>query len=187
MKESQPQNFGLTQTEFDLMTEELRQGGGQLFEKIFLAHFPDCMAYLENHGGASQEDAYDAAMETLIQFRLLLIQGKLKYQNLRFLFTRMAMQWYWRWKKNSPTSDPVENFEPMPLAETYDEESMKTLDLAWSRLGQACQQLLKDFYYNGVALTDLAKQLDQPDATLRQRKKRCLEQLRELFFKFSAA
>lgn len=186
MKEGQSQNFGLTHFEFEQMIEELRQGGGQLFEKVFLSHFRDCMTYLEKNCSASYEDAYDASMETLIQFRQLLIEGKLKYQNLRFLFTRMAVQWYWRWKKSTPPTDPVEGIEPTePLAE-YDEESIKLLGLAWAKLGENCQRLLRDFYCNRMALVDIAKQLDQTDATLRQRKKRCVEQLREWFFKISS-
>lgn len=182
MKESQSQNFGLTNTEFEQMAKDLRQGDGRLFEKIFLAHFKDCTAYLENQCGASSTDAYDATMETLIQFRHLVIEGKIRYQNLRFLFTRMAAQWYWRWKKNTFSSDPVEGFEPQLPFEEFDEESMQLLDLAWAQLGEKCQSLLTNFFYHGQTLVELAKQLDQTDATLRQRKKRCVEQLRSIFF-----
>ncbi len=185
MKEGLSQNFGLTEREFEQMTTELREGGGQLFEKIFLAHFRDCTAYLENNCGATVEDAQDATMETMLHFRLLLIQGKLRYQNLRFLFTRMAVQWYWRWKKNTPQTDLLDGIELRPPAEEFEEESLKKLDQAWAKLGGACQQLLKEYYYHGRSTVDLAQQLNQPDANLRQRKKRCIDQLRLLFFSIS--
>ncbi len=175
-------NFGLTANEFECMVEDMQKGREELFEKIFIDHFQDCIHYLENNCRASPTDAYDVSMETMLQFRRLLLQGKVTYGNLRFLFTRMAMQRYWKWKRNSPLTHEMEDIEVEEPVEIYDEESMQLLDQAWSQLGPSCQHLLKGFYYNSIQLVELAKTLEKSNAAVRQEKKRCLQKLRQLFF-----
>ncbi|MEO1260833.1 MAG: sigma-70 family RNA polymerase sigma factor [Bacteroidota bacterium] len=176
-------NFGLSENEFAQLVKDLQQGRDTLFEKIFLGHFQDCVHYLENNCSATPADAYDVSMETLLQFRRLLLQGKVTYGNLRFLFTRMAMQLYWKWIKRSPQTDKIEGIEIADPSEDFDEESIQQLHQAWSKLGEVCQRLLKNFYYNGVQLIEIAKLQDKSDAAVRQEKKRCLAKLRALFFK----
>ena len=175
-------NFGLSANEFERMVADLREGREMLFEKIFLGHFQSCTHYLENNCSASAADAYDVSMETMLQFRRLLIQGKVAYGNLRFLFTRMAMQLYWKWKRHTPRADSVEGIEVEDPADDFDEQSIQMLDQAWAKLGAACQQLLKNFYYNNIQLIEIARVLDKTDAAVRQDKKRCLQKLRGLFF-----
>ena len=175
-------NFGLSEIAFEEMVCNLKEGQEELFEKIFLGHFKDCMNYLENNCSASYEDAYDVSMETLLQFRRLLLQDKIRYGNLRFLFTRMAMQLFWKWKKAKPVSESADEMELEVPVEEYDEESIQLLDKAWSKLGEACQRLLKEFYYNGIQLITLARMFDKSDAAVRQEKKRCLQKLRAIYF-----
>ena len=85
-------NFNLRPTEFDQMAKELKLGNDQLFQKCILQHFPDCTAYLKRKFRATPTEAYDATVDTLVEFAKKIRQGKIQYGNLRFLFTKMASQ-----------------------------------------------------------------------------------------------
>ena len=92
-------NFGLTEATFERMRQDLRANDTLFFEKVFVEQFKETMAYVKREYRAAHEDAYDATMDALMDFRKRFVQGKLRYGNLRFLFTRMATQTYIRNKK----------------------------------------------------------------------------------------
>jgi hypothetical protein len=73
------------------MAEQLRSGDQQLFERIFLHHFKPCMQFLMHFKNYSHTNAYDATMNTLLEFRQMILEHKLTYGNLRYLFTRIAV------------------------------------------------------------------------------------------------
>lgn len=178
---SMGKNFNLTEAAFAELLEQVQQGNDELYEKVFLTHFDDCCHYLKRNYQASHEDAYDASMETMLEFMNRLQEGKIAYGNLRFLFTRMAGQIYWKWIKKEDKKRDLQDFQLGAPAETYDEDTLQALHKAWEGLCQDCQHLLQQFYYQGIALKSLAEQLDKPSATLRKQKQRCVEQLRKLF------
>ena len=91
-------NFGLSQIEFEELVEALRKGDESIFEKIFLSQFSNAIKHVRIKYSASNEEAYDMTMDALIKIRKLLIEGKLKYGNLKHLFNRMAGQNYLKLK-----------------------------------------------------------------------------------------
>ncbi len=182
MKNQKSQNFNLSEDEFISLVEDLCEGDERLFKEIFLAHFESCMQYLMRKCNISHDKAYDVSMDTLLLFRAKCIQGKIKYGNLRFLFTQMAYQRFLK-TKNS--------FEPMSKDEEVDDHSIfmiadeerRILDKAWLELGSNCQELLTKVYYEKELLSNLASELNKSAAALRKQKQRCIEQLRLLFKK----
>jgi DNA-directed RNA polymerase specialized sigma24 family protein len=147
MEDNSNKNFGLSRASFDEMREKLKAGDESLFERVFVKHFNDCRRYLVTQCSASPDDAYDITVETLIRFRQALIEDKIGYDNLRFLFTQMAKQIYLKWLqqgKRLPTSpidnqadDRIETDEMM-----FDDETLGLLDTAWQKLGEKCKELL---------------------------------------------
>ncbi len=178
-------NFGLTEDTFNAMLKELHEGKDALYESVFLSHFDDCMSYLKRNYNASHEDAYDASMESMLEFMKRLKAGKITYGNLRFLFTQMAGQIYLKWIKKEQKRNQLEQFDLGAAPEVMDEEDLKILAKAWNGLCDHCSQLLKQFYYEGVALKLMAEELGKPAATLRKQKQRCIEKLRNLFVEHS--
>jgi len=178
-------NFGLSTTEFKALIMALKAGDETLYEKIFLAHFRDCMQYLRRSFRASHEDAYDATMEAMLVFCNRLKADKVQYGNLRFLFTQIAGQIYVRWIKKEQLSTGIEQIDLPEVTTTFDKETLQLLDKAWAFLGNSCAQLLKDFYYGGITLNEIAKQTEKSPAAIRKQKQRCVEQLRTLFLKIS--
>lgn len=176
-------NFGLSEPQFNEMVEACRQGDETIYEKIFLHHFSSCMEYLKRNYSASEEDAYDASMETLIAFLKKLKLGKITYGNLRFLFTRMASQIYLKWIKKENRKDSIEGLDLIEEKEEIDEEDLQILDKAWNELTEDCQVLLKAFYYDKTPLNKIAESENKTPASVRKQKQRCIEKLRKLFAK----
>lgn len=178
-------NFGLTEAEFNRLLLELDKGDESLFEQVFLTHFQDCCRYLMNTYNASSEDAYDASMNTMLEFCKRLKSGRVVYGNLRFLFTRMAGQIYLKWIKKQQKITGLENFDLQEAPEEIDDEAYALLNKAWDSLLKDCQTLLEEFYYAGATLEDIASVLNRSAVAVRKQKQRCVDKLRELFMKFS--
>ena len=108
-------NFGLSSGEFDQMVADLKKNDTSFFKQVFLKHFENCLNFLRKKYRANYDDAYDATMDTLLEFRRLLVEEKLRYGNLRYLFTRMASQIYIRSRKKFQTDELQEqDVEPAP-------------------------------------------------------------------------
>lgn len=173
------QNFGLSKEDFEKLVSDLKNGNEQMFEHIFLSHFGKALSFLMNNLKIEHNKAYDACMDTMIVFRKGLINDKYVYGNLSYLFTRMATQVY---LKSRTKEHPLEEarFANIPAEEPihYLEEELVALEKAWSKLGEKCKGLLRQFYYEKVQLKKLAEQLGQNPATMRKQKERCLNTLR---------
>lgn len=174
-------NFGLTEDVFSDLADHLKSGDDGLFEQIFLQHFESCRNYLKRQFGASHEDAYDATMHTLLEFHHRIRDGKIQYGNLRFLFTRMAGQFYFKWIKKENLKTELGDVDIPDETDQLDPETLSTLDKAWDRLCDSCRSLLKAFYYDKKSLIDLAPQVGKEPAALRKQKQRCIEKLRDIF------
>ncbi len=57
---------------------------------------------------------------------------------------------------------------------------VKTVMEAFKNLGQPCKQLLTNFYYEKRSLRDLASELQLGEASVRNKKYRCMEKLRNI-------
>jgi RNA polymerase sigma factor (sigma-70 family) len=179
-------NFGLTPDGFEKLVSRLRQGDETLFSTIFLAHFESCRAFLKKKFQLSHEHAYDITMDTLITFRRRLLEGKIEYGNIRFLFTRMASQRYLRETRQQASSEKLEEVQSMLEQEGphIEKETLEVLNKAWTRLCDHCQSLLKRFYYEKASLKEIAEEQNKSAAALRKQKQRCVEKLRIHFKEF---
>lgn len=179
-------NFGLSALEFENLMQELRNGNDQLFEHVFLAHFKKSVSYLMRRHNVSHADAYDATMQGLLKFRKRLCAGKISYGNMEFLFTKMAQQCLSDNKGKSVLS--IDLTEALHISNTkplVNMDTVQVMEKAWQHLEDGCAQVLKAFYYDGVALIDIAEQQNRKPDALRKQKQRCLEALRLLFVKLS--
>lgn len=174
-------NFGLTENEFSEMCYKLRHGNEELFEKVFLSHFEDCVNYLLNNYSINREDAYDTTMETLILFRKRLIDGKISFGNIRYLFTKMASQVFFKSEKK------VNRVEGLTIDGDSDinEAELQILEKAINSLGEACQELLRLNFYEKMTIAEIALIKNKNAASLRKAKQRCLSKLKTLFSKYN--
>ena len=180
--EEEYRNFGLKEDAFIEMLNKLKTGDETLFEKIFLSQFEGTISYLMHRYKTNRSSAYDATMDALLKFRRRLLEGKITYNNMRFLFTQMASQFLTHTMKKTMNSiDTIEN----NLSEDFVDEDLNLdyLDRAWLMLGETCSSLLESFYYKKIALKELAKRFGKSEVALRKQKQRCLQNLRLQFLK----
>ncbi len=180
-RKSMEKNFGLTEPIFNELLVNLQKGEDDLFEQLFLSHFEDCMKYLQRTYRASHEDAYDATMETMLEFLKRMKAGKVVYGNLRFLFTQMASQVYLKWLKKERPKSQLDGLEVAIETDEIDEETLQVLHKSWEGLCVDCKAILKNFYYDGISLKAMAGRLEKSPAALRKQKQRCVEKLRGFF------
>ncbi|MGH1383428.1 hypothetical protein [Kordia sp.] len=177
------QNFGLSEADFEEMLKKMKSGDDDLFEKIFLAQFEETISYLMHRYNTNRSIAYDATMDALLKFRRRLLEEKITYFNMRFLFTKMASQFLIATLKKNNKSVEITDNEDVEEEEEIDDTILYYLDIAWKQLGDQCSKLLENYYYKKIALKELAKKLGKSDVALRKQKQRCLEALRSYFLK----
>jgi DNA-directed RNA polymerase specialized sigma24 family protein len=176
-------NFGLDLDAFQRMRDELIAGDEALFERIFLYQCNACQTYLIREDQATGEDAYDASMEALLDLRAGIIRRTINHGNLRFLFTRMARQRYYRIAKKAFNPLP-DSYNELPAEDpdlAFDQDVYALLSKSWNQLGVACRDLLLRYYYRNENLSEIAASLSAEAATIRKRKERCIKALRTSF------
>ena len=179
-------NFGLNEADFLDMTEQLRQGKEDLFERIFLAHFQECQEYIQQKDAVTGADAYDATMEAMLEMRAGLLAGKIQYGNLRFLFTRMARQGLMRRNKQRPVqTELTPDIDHYDTPDGFTEDEYQLLSQCWNDLSHDCRDLLQEVYFDQTPLKELAVRLGKSHAAMRKQKQRCLQQLKQLFLERS--
>jgi DNA-directed RNA polymerase specialized sigma24 family protein len=176
-------NFGLSPEAFQQLLKTLKAGEDEMYQRVFLAHFEDCLRYLKVNYQASHRNAYDASMDALVTFCGRLKEDRIQYGNLRFLFTRMAAQNYLKIKRDY--SRIAELDEEWDIVEEPDidlpPDALATFEEAWNQLGDNCKKLLKSFFYDRVKLKDIAAELNKREASLRKQKQRCVNKLQAIF------
>ena len=176
-------NFGLTKKEFDRLARNIENGDESLFEFIYRSHFTNCIRYLRSFCELSEEDAYDIAMDTFLDFRNKIIEHKITFGNIRYLITKMAVHHYLDWFKKEKRDQQVNRtFVEMQkthskLEPPYKDQILKALNLCSLSHRRLIQEL---FYFNREGEL-IAREFKISYATLRKRKQRSLDKLRFYF------
>ncbi len=176
-------NFELTKLEFDTFAIKLRNGDESLFKIVYTFHFNSSLRFIQNKFNISKESAYDICMDTLLEFRVKVKNGKIKYGNLRYLFTKMAVNRYIDdmkiiARKNRAIQEYVQK--------TYDLSSCdaginNTLNSAFVKLEESKRQILKEIFYSGKDTQQIVAEYRIKNSTFRKRKQRSLEKLKSTY------
>jgi len=139
-------NFGLDEEAFDLLKSKLKDGDTVLFEQIFLSHFDSCIRYIVKNFNATRDNAYDCVMQSLLDFRQKLVDDRIRYGNLRYLFTRMAANRYIDEHYRGKKTEEKALLEQWITNEDYMEfssEDRLQISKMINMLGEKCKDLLK--------------------------------------------
>ena len=172
-------NFGLSFEEFEHLVEQLRSGNESLFETTFLRHFEMAMNYLKTKLNANRDNAYDVTMNVMIEFRARIIEGKVKYGNLQFIFTKMCSQRYMRMMGKKLDVDEY-SYISQHEDKAIDEETYELLDKSMNKMGETCQNIIQDIYYKKLSYKELEEKYDKKASSLRKQKERCITKLKML-------
>ena len=176
-------NFGLTKREFDQFLESVKNGDESLFVRVFNVHFKTSVKYIQNKFSISNEGAYDVCMDTLVEFRAKLKADKIKYGNLRYLFTKMAVNMYLDSLKRKKK---VKNAISVFMGEHYknnleDKEFLAILNRSIELLEKPQREMIKDIFYHGKLKEQILEEYNITYDTFRKRKQRSLGKLKTVF------
>lgn len=180
---SRKDNFGLSKAEFLRYSENLKDGDDSFITKYMVHQLPESIAFLKNKFSISREESYDICMNTFLEFRNKIIQNKIQYGNLRFLYSRMcANNFIDGEKRKKKVKEAINSFLNQSEETPNKNEFFNRLDSSIKFLNQDQQLLIKEIYYSGKSMEDIAEEQNLKYANLRKKKQRILVKLRELFF-----
>ncbi len=175
------------------LIDAIKTNNSVALKALYISAYPKIeFLVLSNNG--TKEDAKDVFQEAFIvvwnnikndvfiPLNETAIQG--------YLYTISKNKWLdiiksSRFKKTKLTFDETslanksDELNDLNQEDLLDEKLEKTID-AFKNMGQPCKQLLTDFYYEKKSLKDIAIQLNIEESTVRNKKYRCMENLRAL-------
>ncbi len=183
-RKAQKQNFGLTETSFNQLLQALHKGNEDLMVHIYEYHINSSVSYLMREFRVSKDFAYDICMDTLIELRAKFLSDKVKYGNLKFLFTRMAqnnlVDWHKRQKK---LDDCIREFLDLEDDSTDTDQYLALLHQSIQLLDAEEEKLITALYLEDRNMKDLAEEYHISYSNLRKRKERVLKKLKKHFFR----
>ncbi len=175
------------------LVTSIRNNDQQVLKKLYLSNYQKVEKHiLANNGSIHQaKDAYQDAFLAMYQN---VKAGKFLPLNETalqgYLYTIAKNKWtdYLRSAQFKKVKGISENLSGK-LSE-YDDENVEddfqvkmdcTLD-AFSKIGEECRQVLILYYFNKHSMREIAEKQDLEEASVRNKKYRCLKQLKKLAF-----
>lgn len=166
---------------------EIRNNNEAVLKKLYQENYHKTQGFvLKNNGSAPQaKDIYQEAFiavwqnvknETFVPKNETALQG--------YLYQIAKNKWidYLRsnqFKKTTRISADI-NVQTEMLSEENKEfdQRLNLIETHFKRLGNECKELLKSFYYEKKSLREIAKIFDINEASARNKKYRCIQQLK---------
>ena len=140
-----------------------------------------------NRNNGNEEDALDIFQEGLVALWTNIEKGKFKVQDKSkistYLYALCRNIWISKLRKRKIMYSIDDNpgiegkIEVQDMEEQYDK--VKELEKMLSKLGEACQKILRLFYYQKASLQEIALEMNLTDKTAKNTKYRCMKNLRE--------
>lgn len=180
---NQQKNWGLSTTDFQLLQEEIAQGGETRFQQVFKQNYPRYCNYIRSEMNLSYDDASDVTVEAFIKIHRFIREGRVSYGNLDAYSMQAIRNEYLmllRKRKQLPESD-VEVNQLDLLDEEYDESTLQLFEQAFGRLGEDCRSLLQQHYFQKMSHRDIGTALNISEDASKTRTKVCRNKLRDIF------
>lgn len=177
-------NLGLTKDDFDRLVQELKKGNEYLFEIIFKELVQNAIKKLKQKNEKDDIIIEDTVMETLLIFRKRIIEDKVKYGAINFLFYKILSQEYYRIKNKENkyvylnTNDTTYRDDSV-----YEKEQFNLLKKAIKKLDKTCQEVIKRLYTYNNSTNEISQHLNISESGIRKRKIRCLDKLKIILLK----
>lgn len=161
----------------------LRAGSPQVYAELYRQCRPTITRFIQLNNGRA-EDAVDVLQDAMIVlFRNVQKPGfTLRCKASTYLYSVCRQLWLYQLRQQKPTTDIAGYVEILP-EETHT-AAMAADDLvnrALQRLDARSRDLLTDYYYKNLSLTEITEHHHLPNANCAKvRKFRCLQRLKEV-------
>lgn len=136
--------------------------------------------------GGTQEDAEDVFQESIILLYENVRSGKFREKSSlkTYLAAIAKFRWMKKLRKTSPSMQYVgnsnESFEDDPDFWIAEAEQEKLVTRLLQNMGETCLKVLTGFYYKGLSMRAIAKELGfKNEQVARNKKSKCLRTLKE--------
>lgn len=160
--------------------------------EFYIAEYPKTKHYILKNGGAV-DDANDIFQEAFFSCWKKLSSGQFSPKNRAeieaYLFTTAKNRWIDQVRTQNKkktisidtTAHQLSATETIQIHELNEEEQKLSITLnAFKNLGQACKNLLTQFYFHKMSFKEIAINSDMEEASVKNKKYRCIQKLKEL-------
>lgn len=163
-----------------------------LLQKFYCDEYPKTKYYILKNGGTI-DNAQDIFQEAFFACWKKLSNEKFRPKNKAeieaYLFTIAKNKWIDQTRIMAKTQTisidekayqlSADEITPIPELEKKEEQLSITLT-AFENLGDACKELLTQFYFHRISLRQIAESLNMEEASAKNKKYRCIQKLKEL-------
>ena len=177
------------------LIEAIKANNEHTLKHVYKDNFYKTQQYILNNSG-SVDEAKDIFQEAFVTVWENIQDNKFVPKNTSslngYLYTVAKNKWLnhlnsARFKKTNSydTHKHIIDNETVDVENnTFEKEKdVNAVTKAFNHLGEACKKLLEAFYYENKTLRDIAKVFEITEASARNKKYRCTEQLRALVVK----
>lgn len=178
------------------LIESIKANDTEVLQFLYTSNFPKVETLVLKNSG-DHDQAKDLFQEAFIAFWNNIKQDKFSPNNQAslngYLYTIAKNKWtdYLRsnrYKKTVSTNNDWVFEKPEDETTALDDklENDRLLNktiTAFKHLGQPCKELLTKFYFEKKSMKDIADELELDSASTRNKKYRCMQQLRDIALK----
>ncbi len=178
--------MGNTKKDLDTTLEGFKRNDENILKKVYLRVYPKVKLHVLRNNG-SEAEAKDIYQEAFVACWLSVKENRFNEGNLEgYLFTIAKNKWTdhirsVRFKKTVRQRDiPTVVEEDVKKPDEAAEREQAIMITALNQLGDTCKNLLTLFYFERKPMEEIGELLDLTPASARNKKYRCMEQLRAL-------
>jgi RNA polymerase sigma factor (sigma-70 family) len=165
--------------------QSLQNGNTAILDEIYL-HYKGGFLEFAKRYPIDSDVVLDIYHDSVVALFENIVQGKfngLKSSIKTYLYAIGKFKIFAYLK--SPRQEELNGEELMEQIDLFEidtaEERLKLLQRAYLQLGPKCQQMLHLFYYRGLKLEDIQREMSyESKDTVKSQKSRCLKQLKEI-------
>lgn len=163
-----------------------------ILQKIYAENYYKAESFIISNSG-NAEEAKDVYQEAFLVLWQKLRSGEINFRDEdrinAFLYRVVRNKWIDHLRSKEFNSKSYLNDNTYNAAEEPDHETNKEWErkinrvAVWlQKLKPDCRQLLTEFYFNRMSMRTLARQFDIDEASVKNKKYRCMERLKKMVF-----
>ncbi|MET0465776.1 MAG: sigma-70 family RNA polymerase sigma factor [Chitinophagaceae bacterium] len=172
--------------------QALRANDETALQQLYHANYFKVENFVVNNSG-TPDQAKDVFQDAFIAVWRNVQLGKFQLQENAsleaYLFQVARNKWMDQLRSAHHTKVVRIDSDLMPEAKTTDpadsflEENISAVKKYFGRLGENCRKILTLFYYDDASMKEIADQMNWTEATAKNNKYRCIQQLKEMLNK----
>ncbi len=178
----------MSQEEFYVLLEQLKNGNNKYLKTIFEEHGAYCITNIQRKFKCPLEDAEDLLVDAILNFRDKILHNKITHiTSIRnYIYTtcvnmKREKNYYANRRKEKEHEVKLFLYDEGDNTSEYKEQLLKLSLDSFKQLGEPCQQLLRYFYIYNNSMEEIAIKMNLANAnSAKVTKARCYKKWLEI-------